>query len=888
MDTHEIVDRFRSHFERAGHLALPSAPLVADDPTLLFVNAGMVPFKPYFLGLRTPPSARITSLQKVVRTGDIDNVGHTTRHNTFFQMAGNFSFGDYFRREAIELAWRLLTTPLPGGGYGLDPGRLWVTVYAGDEETAALWREIADLPDERIQRRGRADNYWSMGVPGPCGPCSEIFYDRGPAYGRDGGPEVDEDRFLEVWNLVFMQDVRGPGTGKDDFAIVGSLPSRNIDTGLGVERLACVLQDVDNVYETDLVRPMIERTAALTGRRYGEDPADDVRFRVIADHARCATMIISDGVVPGNEGRGYVLRRLLRRIVRSARLLGVGEPVLSALTAEVRDAMAPSYPELATGFARIESVVAGEETAFLATLAGGARLFDLAMRQTREAGGTVLAGERVFQLHDTYGFPVDLTREMAAEQGLDVDDTGFRTLMAEQRDRAKAATRARRSGYADAALYRDLLAHGPTEFTGYDTLSSAATVLAVIRDGSRTPAAGPGETVEVVLNRSPLYAESGGQESDAGTIEGDALEAEVLGVRKVDRRLWVHRVRVHRGELRPGLDVLARVDPGWRLGARQAHSGTHILHAALRQVLGPEALQSGSANRPGYLRLDFAWPQRLSAATLSEVEDVCNRAIRDDRPVVVRFTGLDEARRQGALALFGETYDETVRVVEIGAPWSVELCGGTHVEHASQVGLLAVTSESSVGSGLRRVEARVGLEAFHELVGERSRLRAAADQLHVSSAELPGRVAALTTRLRAAEKELAGLRAGRAQDLARTLAAEAVRTAAPGGTAVCATTVPAGLDGGALRRLASDIRDRLGDRPGVVALFSPDENRVAFAVATTGAARRMGADAASLLRGFAGELGGRGGGSAELAQGAGHDATAVPQVVRTLRSALGG
>ncbi|HEY3610428.1 MAG TPA: alanine--tRNA ligase-related protein, partial [Pseudonocardiaceae bacterium] len=422
MQTHEIIKRFREHFERNGHTYVPSASLLVDDPNLLFVNAGMVPFKPYFLGEAPTPWQRATSIQKCVRTPDIDEVGRTTRHNTFFQMAGNFSFADYFKEGAIQLAWDLITGPVENGGYALDPERLWATVYQDDDEALELWHRISGLPYERLQRRGALDNYWDMGVPGPSGPCSEIYFDRGPQYGRDGGPEADEDRFLEIWNLVFMQDIRGDVSPKYGGPIIGKLPTRNIDTGMGVERVATVLQGVENVYETDLLRNVITKAEQLSGRRYGADKTDDVRFRVIADHARSGVMLIGDGVTPGNEARGYVLRRLLRRIVRSARLLGVHEPVLGEFTAVVRDEMGPSYPELITDFGRIEAVAMAEEEAFLATLTSGSRIFDIAAEQTRQAGTDVLPGDKAFQLHDTYGFPIDLTLEMASEQGLTVDE----------------------------------------------------------------------------------------------------------------------------------------------------------------------------------------------------------------------------------------------------------------------------------------------------------------------------------------------------------------------------------------------------------------------------------------------------------------------------------
>jgi alanyl-tRNA synthetase len=883
VQTHEIIRRFRAHFERNGHTFVPSASLILDDPTLLFVNAGMVPFKPYFLGEAPPPASRCTSVQKVVRTGDIDEVGKTARHLTFFQMTGNFSFGDYFKAEAIRLAWELVTGAQDEGGYGFDPQRLWVTVYQDDDEAVELWQKIAGLPPERIQRRDGKDNYWDMGVPGPGGPCSEIFFDRGPAYGREGGPAADEDRYMEIWNLVFMQDVRGEQSPKQGHPPIGELPAKNIDTGMGVERVASLLQGVDNVYETDLVRTVIAKAEQLSGKRYGDDATDDVRFRVIADHARSGIMIVSDGVTPGNEGRGYVLRRLLRRIVRSARLLGVTEPVLGAFAETVRDAMGPSYPDLVTNFERVRSVVEAEEKTFLATLSAGSRLFDVAADETRAAGGSVLPGDKAFQLHDTYGFPIDLTLEMAAEQGLKVDEDGFRALMAQQRARAKADAAARKTGHGDKTVYRELLELGATEFTGYEELDTEATVRGLIREGQRVRSAGEDEIVEVVLDRTPLYAESGGQDSDAGLIVADGVELEVVDVQKVARKLWVHQVRVRVGEVVEGQRVLARVDPEWRIGARQGHSGTHVVHAALRQVLGPKALQSGSYNKPGYLRLDFAWTGGLSPETRSEIEEVSNLAVRKDLPVRVRYGTIEDAQRLGAIALFGETYDETVRMVEIGGPWSLELCGGTHVEHSSQIGPITLIGESSVGSGVRRVEAYVGIEAFHYLAQERALVQNLAGMLKVPDAEVPGRVEALIERLRVAEKELERLRGAQLLSSAGALADGAEDL---GGTFLVAAAAPDGVAGNDLRALAVDVRGRLGDKPGVVALFSAADDKVSFVVATTAAGRDRGLAAGKLVPVFGPAIGGRGGGKPDLAQGGGTQPGGIPDAIAALRAEI--
>ncbi|MGW5054637.1 alanine--tRNA ligase [Actinokineospora sp. NPDC004072] len=882
MQTHEIRSRFLSHFTNAGHTEVPSASLILDDPNLLFVNAGMVQFKPYFLGEAPPPYPRATSVQKCVRTGDIDEVGKTTRHNTFFQMAGNFSFGDYFKAGAIEHAWSLITTSQDEGGYGFDPDRIWATVYEDDDEAYELWQKVAGLPVERIQRRGGLDNYWDMGIPGPGGPCSEIYYDRGPEHGREGGPVVDEDRYLEIWNLVFMQDVRGELSPKQGNPPIGVLPEKNIDTGMGIERVAYLLQGVDNVYETDLVRPVITKAEEMSGRRYGAgNPVDDVRFRVIADHARSGVMLVGDGVTPGNEARGYVLRRLLRRIVRSVRLLGVTDPVLPEFAAVVRDTMGPSYPDLVKDFPRIESVVRNEEETFLGTLASGLKIFDMAAGEIKTAGGSQLPGDKAFQLHDTYGFPIDLTLEMAAEKGLTVDEQGFRDLMAEQRARAKAAVK--KTGHGDQTVYRDLLALGATEFTGYQELDTEAVVRGLVREGVRVPSAVEGEIVEVVVDRTSLYAESGGQESDAGLIVGDGVELEVLDVQKVARKLWVHQVRVRSGEVTEGLAVQTRVDPEWRIGARQGHSGTHVVHAALREVLGPSALQSGSYNKPGYLRLDFAWSGGLSPETRSEIEEVSNLAVRNDLPVRVVYTDMGGAQEMGAVALFGETYDETVRVVEIGGPWSRELCGGTHVERSAQIGPITLIGESSVGSGSRRLEAYVGMDAMRYLAKERALVQNLATMLRVPDEEVPARVEALVERLRQAEKELDKLRAGQLLSSAGELAAAAEDV---NGTALVALRAPDGIGGNDLRTLAVEVRNRLGSRPGVVALFSADGPKVAFVVATTAAGRDAGLAAGKLVPAFAPAIGGRGGGKPDMAQGGGTEPGGIEAAITALRGAL--
>ncbi|MFF0598720.1 alanine--tRNA ligase [Streptomyces antibioticus] len=884
MRTAEIRRRFLDFFAERGHTVVPSAPLPTPDPTLLFVNAGMVPFKPYLTGEAQAPWPRATSVQKCVRTLDIEEVGRTTRHGSFFQMNGNFSLGDYFKEEAIGFAWELSTAPVADGGYGLDPDRIWVTVHHTDDEARALWRRISGLPDERIVARGDEDNFWSMGVPGPCGPCSELYYDRGPALGRAGGPEVDEDRYMEFWNLVFMQYERGEGPGKSGYPILGELPRRNIDTGMGLERMATLLQGVDNLYEIDETRPVLDRAAALAGVRYGADAEADVRLRVVADHVRTALMLLADGTSPGNEGRGYVLRRILRRSVRSMRRLGHEDPVLTELLAVARDCMAPSYPEVAEAYGRIADQAAGEEDAFRATLKQGTTVLDTAVTRVKEAGGHQLPGAQAFLLHDTYGFPVDLTLEMAAEQGVEVDREGFTALMREQRERARADARARKSGgTADTSALRSVLdEHGTTDWRAWDTLTTDSRVLALLGPSGPVPVAREGEIVTVVLDRTPFYAESGGQDSDAGRLSGTSAEAEVLDVQRPLPGLVVHQVRVASGELAVGDEVHAAVDPEWRLGARQAHSGTHVLHAALRQILGPNALQSGSYNRPGHLRLDFPWRGGLSATARGEIEEAANQALRRDLPVGVRWMTLPQAKELGALALFDETYGEKVRVVEIGGAWSRELCGGTHVQHASQIGVIALTAESSVGAGMRRLEAAVGVEGFGYLARERDLVARIAEQVQAPRAELPDRIATLLDRLKSADRENQRLRQQATEARAAGIATAAVDV---DGVLVATATAEGGAE--AARALALAVRGLLpAGRPGVVAVGSPaGGDRAVVVTAVNPAGRAAGQDASALVKRL---LNGRGGGSPEVAQGGGLPTEELASALAAVPRLIGG
>ncbi|TDT65604.1 alanine--tRNA ligase [Frigoribacterium sp. PhB116] len=888
MQTAEIRRRWLDYFGERGHTVVPSASLVSDDPSLLFTVAGMVPFIPYLTGLVPTPYARATSVQKCIRTNDIEEVGKTPRHGTFFQMNGNFSFGDYFKEEAIGYAWELLTSSEADGGLAFSPDDLWVTVYEEDDEAIALWKKVAGLPDERIQRLGKDTNYWHTGQPGPAGPCSEIFFDRGPAYGADGGPATDDDRYVEIWNLVFMQYQIENVRSKVDFDIVRELPNKNIDTGMGLERVAFLKQGVDNMYEIDQVRPVLDAASELSGRRYGAVHDDDVRMRVIADHVRSALMLMSDGVRPSNEGRGYILRRLLRRSVRSMRLLGVEGTTFPVLFAASRDAMKSAYPEVERDWDRISGLAFAEEETFLRTLAAGTSILDIAVEDTKDKAGAGtaprLAGDTAFLLHDTFGFPIDLTLEIAEESGLTVDREAFDRLMSEQRARAKADAKSRKVALADLSVYSAFRAQGETVFTGYDVLDTETRVLGLIVDGASVDRAVAGDIAEVVLAETSLYAESGGQDADAGSIVGTGFDLEVLDVQKPVKGLVSHRVQVRSGEVGVGDAATSVVDPSYRRGATQAHSATHLVHAALREVLGPEAHQAGSYNKAGYLRLDFNWSQALSPATRSEVEEVANAAVREDLAVTTRVLPLDEARSMGAMALFGEKYGETVRMVDIGGPWSRELCAGTHVATSAQIGLINLVSETSVGSTNRRVESLVGLDAFRDFAAERAIVSQLTSSLRTPREQLPERIGDLVSSLRAAEKKIAEFESAQ---LSLRVPALVEQAAAVGSLTVVAESVGTVKTTDELRSLVLSVRERLGsDSASVVALAADVAGKPAVIVATTAPARSAGVKAGQLARTAAGILGGGGGGKDDLAQGGGSDVTAITTALTGIVAAL--
>jgi alanyl-tRNA synthetase len=888
VESAEIRSRWLRFFEsdnRQGltHTVVPSASLIADDPNLLLVNAGMVPFKPYFLGEVTPPYKRATSVQKCVRTLDIDEVGKTTRHASFFQMCGNFSFGDYFKEGAIALAWELLTRPIADGGYGFPEEKLWVTVYLDDDEAADIWHKQIGVPKERIQRRDMADNFWSMGVPGPCGPCSEIYYDRGPAYGVEGGPIADENRYLEVWNLVFMQNERGAGGGKDGYPILGELPAKSIDTGLGLERTAALLQGVENIYEIDTTIQILNLASELTGVKYGSSEKSDVSLRVIADHARTSAMLIGDGVTPGNEGRGYVLRRMMRRTIRNMRLLGSMDPIMSELTVAAIGAMGPQYPELVSDKNRILAVSASEEESFLQTLKSGTQIFDVSSAALKKSKSSVLPGEDVFKLHDTYGFPFDLTLEMAREEGLSVDEDGFRRLMKEQKDRAKADAKSKKSGHTDVSVYRSIAdKSGKTEFLGYTNISSDSKLTGILVDGVGVSSAAEGDDVEIILNRTPFYAEGGGQLADGGritlssgaVIEIDDVQSPVPGV-------TVHRGRVLNGNVEVGSDALAEIDSERRSAISRAHTATHMVHKAFREILGETATQAGSENSPGRFRFDFPATGAVSASVLDDVESRVNTLLLDNLEVVAESMSQAQAKEIGAMALFGEKYGDVVRVVSVG-DWARELCGGTHVERSGQLGVVKLLGESSIGAGVRRVEALVGVDAYKFLAREHILLNSLTDLIKGSRAEeLPERISELLNKMKEIEKELTAVRSAQALSQVGDLAKSATTI---NGHTFIGSVMSDGVSGDDLRKIAIDLRS--ANSNSVVALLSNNDGKPVLVVAVSDQSRAAGVKAGALVKIGSTVLGGGGGGKDDFAQGGGTDSSKSLDAIAAISQSL--
>ena len=849
MDSNQIRTAFTSFFEEHGHVVRPSASLIPNDPTLLLTNAGMVPFKPYFLGEEAPPNKRVVTVQKVVRTIDIDIIGTTKRHLSFFEMLGNFSFGDYFKEDAIAWAYEFVTERL-----GLDTDRLWYTVFETDDEAAEIW--AGHVPVDRIQRRDEKENFWQMGIPGPCGPSSEIFYDKGPEYGEGGGPAVgDEDRFVEIWNLVFMQNIQD-----EPYHVVGELPAKSIDTGMGLDRVAAVMQGVPSVFDIDTTSHVRDAAASYTGLTYGQTDLHDVSLRILADHGRAVTFLIADGVIPSNDGRGYVLRRILRRAVRHAWQYGGKGLVVPRLVEATIEVMGDWYPDLIERRGFIDQVVTREEERFRRTLESGHQLLDAELERDEEQ---TLSGATVFKLHDTYGFPVELTREIAAERGVEVDTAGFDIEMAEQRRRARAAWKGGDEAVAQ-EVYRSVLdVTGLTHFVGYETDIAEGQILAMVAEGETVDRADEGRQVELFLSRTPFYGESGGQVGDTGIVETETGTGVVVDTQHALQGLHGHRVRVDSGYLAVGQQARGTIDSPRRDAIRKSHTGTHVLHWALRDVLGDHASQAGSLVEPGRLRFDFSHFTQVAPQELGEIEAEVNERLIENARVETIVTTKERAEEMGALAFFGDKYGDTVRVVQVG-DFSTEFCGGTHTHTSAQVGPLLVTSESSIGSNLRRVEALTGMAAYHQLVEIRSGLDRAGRLLKVGPPEVPARVEALLERVGTLEEELDVIRSQRRSELAAELAGQATRV----GDHFLVVASAADLDPNSLRQLALGIRDRLGS-PSVVVIGSAHQTKGSLVGLVTTDLVESGVSAAEMIRGAAAELGGGGSRDPELAQAGG-------------------
>jgi alanyl-tRNA synthetase len=845
MDANGLRAAFTRFFADRGHTVVPSASLIPHDPSVLFTIAGMVPFKPYFLGEEPVPWPRATSIQKCFRTPDIDIIGTDTYHCTFFEMLGNFSFGNYFKDEAIPMAWELLTEV-----FGLDGDRFWVTVHESDDEAEQLWIDRVGVRPERIQRMGDEDNFWAMGDTGPCGPDSEIFFDKGESYGHDGGPKHGGDqRFVEIWNLVFMQ------LNRDAEGVLTELPRKNIDTGAGLERILPIIQGLDSIFDTDLFRPIIDAAASVLGTPYGADPRTDVALRVLADHGRAISMLVADGVLPANEGRGYVLRRVVRRAVMAARRQGVDKPIGPTLVQAATEVLGEAYPALVAQHDLIVNVVAREEAGFDRTLRSGLSRLEEALA----TGTKVLGGDVAFTLHDTHGFPVELTEELARDAGVEVDRAGFDAAMGEQRERARSAAKASRAG--DEEAYRALLnAEGPTPFVGrgLENYEVPARVIAVL-EGDEGAAEGP--VVEVFLDRTPFYAESGGQVGDTGTIVTETGIADVGDTVFAVPGLVAHKARLS-GEVRAGQDALATIDVERREAIRRNHTATHLLHAALRSVLGDHVRQQGSLVSPEYLRFDFSHHGQPTPDELDEVFALANDAVLSDVTVETTETSRQEAEKMGAIAFFGDKYGSSVRVVQAGSS-SLEFCGGTHVDSLGQIGPITLVSEGSIGANTRRIFALTGHAALERALGRERLVQSAAELLRTEPDELLAAIGRVVERQREADKELSRLRQQSSEAEARTLAEQAV---ADSGVVVARRD---NVEPDALRNLAQAVLRHDGVRA-VVLGGSPDGAKVAIAAATGGSP-----DATRLVRTLGAMVGGGGGGSPEVALAGGKDPSQI-------------
>jgi len=874
MDSQQVRQAFIDFFVERDHLLRPSASLIPVDPTLLLNNAGMVPFKPYFLGEQTPPAPRVVSIQKCVRTIDIDIIGTTQRHLSFFEMMGNFSFGDYFKERAIPWAYEFVTERL-----GLDPERLWYTVYKTDEEAREIWIDTVGIPPEKVQY-GEADNFWQMGIPGPCGPCSEIFFDKGPAYGREGGPiDGDEDRYVEIWNLVFMQNIQD-----EPYHVIGDLPAKNIDTGMGLERTAGVLQGVDSVFDIDGLKSIREDAAAVMGVAYGSSEFNDISLRILADHARTIATLIGDGVVPSNDGRGYVLRRVLRRAVRRAWQLGAKRELITPVLVDSAIKMlGEAFPELTAKKEAILSVVIREEERFRRTLASGLELLETEISNLGPE--QTISGATAFKLHDTYGFPIELTTEIAQERGVSIYREGFDEEMGRQRHRARKAWRGGDEA-ANAEFYRAVLDEtGLTTFIGYEHETGVGRVLAIARNGELIERADEGMEVEIFVDATPFYAEAGGQVGDSGTIVTATGEIEVGDTRHALAGLHGHRSKVKSGFISVGQEAELTIDSPRREKIRKSHTGTHVLHWALRRVLGEHAQQAGSLVEPGRLRFDFSHHTGVGSSELAEIESLANTRLIENGEVTTAITSKEEAERQGALAFFGDKYGDTVRLVKIGQ-FSVELCGGTHTHTSGQVGPLVVTSESSIGSNIRRVEALTGETAYDQMTEWRDGLTDASRLLRTSPSEVPQRVKALLGRVSELQGHLDAFRQRDRDSLAAHLAGEADTF----GSHRLVVSAQPDLNPEQLRLLAMSIRDRIGS--GVVVVGSDIGGKGSLVGTVSRDLVDEGLSAADLIAGGAKLMGGGGSRDPVLSQAGGPDgsqlARALENVIETASKALGG
>jgi alanyl-tRNA synthetase len=866
----EIRTSYLEFFQERDHRLVKSSSLIPDDTTLLVTNAGMVQFKPYFLGNIKPGFTRATTCQKCVRTTDVERVGHTARHLTFFEMLGNFSFGDYYKAEAIPWGWEFLTAVM-----GLDAGRMYCSVFEEDDEAYDIWRDVVGIPEDRLVRLGAEDNFWDMGATGPCGPCSEILYDQGEEFGC-GRPQCkagcDCDRYLELWNLVFMQ------FNRDEKGELSPLPSKNIDTGLGLERLASVLQGVTNNFETDTLAAILQAAAELSGVDCGRGEESDISLKIVADHSRAVSFLVGDGVLPSNEDRGYILRRLIRRAVRHGRLLGIGDIFLPRMVEVVVETMGGAYPDLKQNSAFIISIVRSEEERFSQTLRSGLVYLEEAVSDLKGGGGDMLPGDVVFHLHDTLGFPLDLTRELARERGMELDEARFEVLMEEQRERARAARVEEGYGAQVQEIYTEILDnYGESDFTGYETTSGKATVVAMVKDGHAVGAVGQGDEVEVFLDHTPFYGEMGGQVGDTGSISSLSAEAEVLEANHPAQGLISHRCRITSGRLEAGQTVDAEVDAERRCAIRRNHTATHIIHWALREVLGDHAKQAGSLVDPRHLRFDFTHFQPLSREELARVEELANRRVIEDLPVRAYVTTYEYATSINAVALFGEKYEDYVRVVEVDEI-SRELCGGTHVGRTGEIGLLVLTSEGGIGANIRRIEAVTGMEAYNFFRQRREMMEDMAASLKVEPNRLPERVERIMQRVKELESDIKK----RGRDEVASLAGSGAaweESEAPGGVKIVTASVE-GLDTQSLRELAE--RTLAGRAAGAVGIVTVQGGKANLVVALSKGLVAAGLDAVELVRRSGRLLGGGGGGRADMAVGGGSDTAHTAEALAVL------